>query len=231
MEPTNEFNLEQKIQDWQFILTQNEQMKSEDASELASHLLDEMDSLKSKGLNDEEAFFIAQKRIGAIKVLVNEYEKVNPSFSFLKKLKPLILGILSYLVILEMIDVLSIVFTGIGMWTDFKLPNTIGVVCSCLLLVGLLLWGYKSTNIQRKKVVNLLFLGITLISLKAIYFGSHFYISTTISGNAGDYYSLFGYFKMQTVIFNAFLIGFLLIVSTIIYFKERKSRAFPLKAN
>ena len=64
MENRTEFNLENNIQKWKAILTKKNNLTKSNIIELENHLIDLIDDLESKGLNEEESFIIAKKRIG-----------------------------------------------------------------------------------------------------------------------------------------------------------------------
>ena len=90
MENRARFNLADAVENWKKSLSDNYSMTSDNIEELESHLLDEIDDLKSKGLNEEEAFSIAIKQIGTKDFLVSEFGKVNVLNRVVDKLMPLI---------------------------------------------------------------------------------------------------------------------------------------------
>ena len=64
MESNNEFNLQEQIDHWLSKIKSEPSITESDSEELKSHLLDSIDKLKYSGLNDEEAFWVASRRIG-----------------------------------------------------------------------------------------------------------------------------------------------------------------------
>lgn len=64
--------------------------------ELKSHLLDIIDNLKADGLDDEEAFWIASRRMGEISLLKNDFDEVNMPIIQMRKIILGLSGILAY---------------------------------------------------------------------------------------------------------------------------------------
>jgi hypothetical protein len=88
------FQLNKSLEDWRRKLTNSNSLTKSDVDELESHLLDEIDALKEKGLTEEESFFVACGRIGSTDLLSNEFSKVNFNFIWLKKFLWLLSGYL-----------------------------------------------------------------------------------------------------------------------------------------
>jgi hypothetical protein len=78
------FDLNKRISDWKQSLSCYESFTKGNIEELESHLFDQITELKEAGLNDEEAYWVAQKRIGTIESLNSEYTKIN-NLNILKK--------------------------------------------------------------------------------------------------------------------------------------------------
>ena len=97
MENRTEFNLENNIQKWKAILTKKNNLTKSNIIELENHLLDLIDDLESKGLNEEESFIIAKKRIGKTEDICLEFDKINSNFSFINNSIPYIKGALIYI--------------------------------------------------------------------------------------------------------------------------------------
>ncbi len=64
MESNIEFNIQEQIDRWVINIKSEPSITESDSEELKSHLLDSIDQLKDTGLNDEEAFWVASRRIG-----------------------------------------------------------------------------------------------------------------------------------------------------------------------
>ena len=92
------FNLNEKISMWRRNLAQSETLAGSDIEELESHLREEIEQLIGLKLSDEEAFLIAAHRLGTTDSLATEYEKINRSMKFRRRLSLMIAGILAYLI-------------------------------------------------------------------------------------------------------------------------------------
>ena len=69
------FDIESEIRTWQNYLRSRGNFRESDLQELESHLRDEMEDLCRTGLSQDEAFFIAVKRIGNTGSLSREFAK------------------------------------------------------------------------------------------------------------------------------------------------------------
>lgn len=69
-------NTERQIKVWRDHLRAKGNLTEADIDELESHLRDEIDSLESSGLSEEEAFLISIKRLGNAHALSREYAKL-----------------------------------------------------------------------------------------------------------------------------------------------------------
>lgn len=89
---SSSFNLNQLINDYVGHIRIQGSITGADAEELTNHLYDATDALRKQGLNEEEAFIIASKRLGTEALLTEEYGKVNTSVKTNKIWAYLILG-------------------------------------------------------------------------------------------------------------------------------------------
>lgn len=67
--------LEERIAEWRAHLRRREALAPADVDELEDHLRSQVAELESAGLDDEEAFLIAVKRIGALDAVSREYAR------------------------------------------------------------------------------------------------------------------------------------------------------------
>jgi hypothetical protein len=72
------FDLNTAVERWRNELTAQPQLTPDDRRELEKHLADSMAELRGRGLNDEESFWLASRRIGQPQQLAEEFEKANP---------------------------------------------------------------------------------------------------------------------------------------------------------
>ncbi len=78
METQNRFDLNRACLRWRQDLVQQGITPAE-ANELESHLHDAMADLQSRGLSQEEAFWIARHRLGPVFDLADQFAKANPA--------------------------------------------------------------------------------------------------------------------------------------------------------
>ncbi|HML73059.1 MAG TPA: permease prefix domain 1-containing protein [Anaerohalosphaeraceae bacterium] len=88
------FQLEIAIENWKQQLLQHQTMTAADIEELQIHLLEEMDALTATGLNQEEAFLIASRRIGNPNDISCEFAKINHGVIWKNRFFWMIIGIL-----------------------------------------------------------------------------------------------------------------------------------------
>lgn len=76
MENETPFDLENAVLRWRDLLLQSSSMRAEELEELELHLRDSVGLLQKRGLSEEEAWLIAQRRLGQREALKDEYAKV-----------------------------------------------------------------------------------------------------------------------------------------------------------
>lgn len=140
MEQANKFSLVKSIGKWKNQLISTPNMTAEDIEELEAHLLDQIDELHQNGLTEEEAFLIAQKRMGKTEILKEEYAKVNLKSVFLSQLSPYLKGIFSYILFMTVVSA----FYRILIWNLFLYEYqetqityfTVGYFALVLVIIG-----------------------------------------------------------------------------------------------
>lgn len=123
METTTSFDLNRAIQQWRENLAQSPAFRSENLSELESHLGDSIATWQTRGLSAEEAFLIATRRIGKGGSLESEFGKVNKSAVWLDRLFWILIGYQAWGFISGAISLVTrnVLFFGlIGAGYDFK---------------------------------------------------------------------------------------------------------------
>lgn len=68
-----EFDLDAGIAEWKAYLGKRAAFSAQDIHELEDHLLDQIERLREAGLEDEEAFLIAARRIGNLDAVAHEF--------------------------------------------------------------------------------------------------------------------------------------------------------------
>jgi hypothetical protein len=138
------FDLNEKISMWRSNLARSETLAGSDIDELESHLHEEIEQLTALKLSDEEAFLVATHRLGTTDSLATEYEKINSSLKFKRRLSLMIAGILAYLLATYFAFSASKVWVwlaAIGGLRGFKL-GFIGFISQILTLVATIFFGY-----------------------------------------------------------------------------------------
>ena len=92
MENPRPFNLNRAIYLWRQRISGSPAVRGKDMDELEDHLRDSIASLELRGLTAQEAFYVAQHRLGASDVLQNEFGKVNRSQVWLDRALWMVLG-------------------------------------------------------------------------------------------------------------------------------------------
>ena len=72
-------DLDQRIAQWRRSLSQAEAVTANDLDELETHLRAAQTELAGQGLSEEEAFWLAERRLGHPKAIAAEYAKENPA--------------------------------------------------------------------------------------------------------------------------------------------------------
>ncbi|RUO63127.1 permease prefix domain 1-containing protein [Pseudidiomarina insulisalsae] len=74
---TSSFDMDARIAEWRAFLAKHAAFDSDDHDELESHLRDHIDALTQSGLQQDEAFLIATKRLGRLHDVSREYAEVH----------------------------------------------------------------------------------------------------------------------------------------------------------
>jgi hypothetical protein len=79
METKTHFDLTSAIEKWRQELTSQPHLSAENQRELETHLCDTVTELQQRGLNDEESFWLARRRVGQPEHLAEEFVKADPA--------------------------------------------------------------------------------------------------------------------------------------------------------
>jgi len=80
------FDLKVQLEKWRLQLASNEAYQESDIDELETHLMEEVDNLKTKDLSEEEAFLLASNRVGSTDTLNQEFKKINSKYIWKKRI-------------------------------------------------------------------------------------------------------------------------------------------------
>lgn len=92
------FELNKAIKNWRNELSNEEAMTGEGVEELESHLYEQVDSLITTGLSEEEAFMVATHRIGQKEEISQEFAMINSHVIWRTRVSWIAIGILIFFV-------------------------------------------------------------------------------------------------------------------------------------
>ena len=86
MENQTRFDLNVAIENWRAELAAQSNLTADDRRELETHLRDTIAGFQQRGLNDEESFWLARRRVGQPQQLGEEFVKANPTVVWRERL-------------------------------------------------------------------------------------------------------------------------------------------------
>ncbi len=92
MEIPTPFDLNDAIHRWRENLAGSPAFRAENLDELEAHLRDSVSALAAKGLSDEEAWWVAMRRVGCHEDLHQEYQKLNRKGIWLERAVWIVVG-------------------------------------------------------------------------------------------------------------------------------------------
>lgn len=132
-------HLDQLIAAWKNSVARAGTLTSDDISELERHLRDSIGDLELRGLNQEEAFLVARRRIGDTSEVASEYEKVNPGQAWSRRWFWMAAGFLVFSILIQGIEALSYAAAWLALPTAAALPGLliIAAVSYCAAALGM----------------------------------------------------------------------------------------------
>jgi len=128
-------DVEQRIERWRADLAGSGLLSGSDVTELESHLREEMGHLRTAGLSDKEAFFVARSRLGDPSALEEEFAKVNAPRRLRNRLCWMIAGVLAYWVAVHFGDAALGLFLAIAQATGGS-PHVLGLIASGVRIIA-----------------------------------------------------------------------------------------------
>ena len=107
MKQTIGFDIQYQLKLWVNSLKSESSITESDAEELKSHLLDSIEQLKENGLDDEEAFWVASRRLGLASEWEGEYREANDWVFSLRRSAVILAGVLAYFLFYHLFGSLS----------------------------------------------------------------------------------------------------------------------------
>src|SRR5580704_10416436 len=137
MENQTRFDLNAALENWRQELGAQPHISTDEGRELETHLRDSLAELKARGLNDEESFFLARRRIGQPQKLAEEFVKSDPAKAWRERVFWFAFGLLVFRfwndLLFSFISPLhyrAVVYTAqnnwrtlLPEWTSFYLPK------------------------------------------------------------------------------------------------------------
>jgi uncharacterized membrane protein YvlD (DUF360 family) len=96
MENQTRFDLNAAVEKWRQELAGQPNLAADDRRELETHLGDAIADFQQRGLNDEECFWLARRRVGHPQELGQEFVKANPAEVYRERVFWLAFGFLIY---------------------------------------------------------------------------------------------------------------------------------------
>jgi hypothetical protein len=96
MENQTRFDLNAAIENWRNELAAQPNLASDDRRELETHLRDAIAGFQQRGLNDEESFWLACRRVGQPQQLGEEFVKADPAKAWRERIFWMALGIIVF---------------------------------------------------------------------------------------------------------------------------------------
>jgi len=227
MENRTDFSIDKSINIWKSQLSKKSNFTGDNINELESHLLDEIQGLSEIGLNEEESFLVASKRIGTIEQLTSEYGKVNRKVYFRSRILPFLKGILVFIAFMTITELVTntLILVADKMELNDNQLNwlSIGILISLSLIPFVIFYNkYKKEKFNMQIISNIPFLVITIVVTKLLSIFSLTSAAHSIGSKSFGILRLnFGYFELSFLIL-------ILIVSSVMFYSSKKDKKLKL---
>lgn len=183
------FNLIENISNWKNNLKSKDSFTNDNIEELESHLYEQISELKLAGLNDEEAYWVSQKRIGSIHTLAGEFEKINLWEGTKKRLLWMIVGFITLGIITHSMNILSNLSYAVCIYFDINLITwtyfvNILQVSIIILFFILVIWMFNERSLRLLTKINVFY--------NEAKFLKYFSVSSAIIFTCIIFFSLYG---------------------------------------
>jgi len=138
MENQTRYDLNAAIENWRQEMARQPNLASDDRRELETHLRDAITGFQQRGLNDEEAFWLARRRVGQPQQLAEEFMKANPAAVWRERILWITVGTVGCYELTTGHGVLSNLLDPFGRHTGAWLDLGLFLI-PCLTLIGLTL--------------------------------------------------------------------------------------------
>jgi hypothetical protein len=176
------FDLEQRLGEWKAGFASMESLREADVEELEQHVRDAMAPLTASGLDREEAFIIATRRVGAPAAVGHEFAKVNGTHVWSQRAFWLVAGALGYVVCRMVIGAsasIGVLLVALAGGRGSSMGYTaVALTCAGWLLVAAMVYRWRDQSARtaplRRRSAGLFAIGVTLalVVAAAMSFGS-----------------------------------------------------------
>jgi len=175
MENQTHFDLNAAVENWRNELAAESSLTPDTRRELETHLRDAIAELRQRGLNDEESFWLARRRVGQPQRLSEEFAKADPSKVWRERMFWICLAL--FLLDIFNTFVFSLTraimpVTGGSFIDRFRLPEVLSLLSFLipLIMVALVVSGKMNPFVDKLKsfVDGRLRMAVTAIVLVAI---------------------------------------------------------------
>jgi hypothetical protein len=227
MENRTELSIAESINNWKHQLLEKSNFTQDNINELESHLLDEIQALRKIGLNEEESFLVASKRIGTIEHLTSEFSKINRKVYLRNRILLVLKGMLAFIgfmAITELVTNTSVLIAGkLGLNNNQLNWLSIIVLTSLSITIFTIIFNkYKKEKINVSIVTNIPFLVITIIITKFLNLLSLIALTRYVTPQN------FGVLRHNLNLFELSFAVLILILSTVLFYTLKKNQKLKL---
>jgi len=139
MENKTRFDLNAAVENWRHALARQPNLTAEVCRELETHLRDAIAGYQQRGLNNEEAFWLACKRVGQPAQLGQEFIKADPAAAWRERIFWMAISLVGSYLFMTWKDLLSTWLNpGSYGWTDlfYLLPILVLIAAAVMIRRG-----------------------------------------------------------------------------------------------
>lgn len=169
------FDLNTAFENWRNELAAQPELSSDDRRELEKHLSDSMAELRQRGLSEEEAFWLARRRIGQPQELAEEFEKAEPLRAWRERAFWAAASVLAFLLWMEISSSLRNVLATclqpyFNLYSLFPLPEIVICCVPFVLAIVLIATGRIAWLVRRSAILihSQLHLALTAVLLTVL---------------------------------------------------------------
>ncbi len=140
METQTRFDLNTAVAAWRQELAGQPGVTLEQARELETHLAESMEDLKRRGLQEEEAFWVARRRLGPCAQIADEFVKAEPSRVWRERVYWMAVGVLGGHVLLAAFGLGMNTVTNLLARSGFSINRWVGIGLVSLVAYCALAW-------------------------------------------------------------------------------------------